>query len=348
MSTISDSDQRLPGDPRLGWARPVTPRLRHRRDGILPTTAAALSLPGETTLTATAARSGPPPPQHPLVAKVLEGLGPDQCERHTGRCPEVALLSRRLTAVGVKSAGQARKALKGARITTRHIREDGDPRHGEYARHCHSCTALLAHFGVRSISPVTDATTSLRLPVVRGSRNSGPASADAVVEHALTEAGWYPGRREDRAGAWASELLTHLSSLGHPHTVVPAAEAIWAEFGGLDLLPRGPGRDHVPCQVVVEPLRGLHWARTLNDLGQALDCELTPVGEAGHLGAHTPGIGGALLAVDREARIYCVDHTGDWYAGADLRTALGALLTGTALNRLEAPAAEPPLGDGPG
>ncbi|HET9379275.1 MAG TPA: hypothetical protein VFP69_00395, partial [Streptomyces sp.] len=44
------------GDPRIGWSAPAphhAPRLRHRRDGILPTVAAALSVHG-TTLTGTA------------------------------------------------------------------------------------------------------------------------------------------------------------------------------------------------------------------------------------------------------------------------------------------------------
>ncbi|MDX3530148.1 hypothetical protein P1P75_27985, partial [Streptomyces sp. ID05-39B] len=46
------------GDPRIGWSSDETlhaPVLRHRRDGILPTVAAALSVRGAT-LTGTAAR----------------------------------------------------------------------------------------------------------------------------------------------------------------------------------------------------------------------------------------------------------------------------------------------------
>ncbi|MFX4294470.1 SUKH-3 domain-containing protein [Streptomyces bohaiensis] len=337
MKTIPDSGRRAAGDPRLGWARPGAPRLHHRRDGILPTTAAALSLPGEPVLTATAARSGPVPEPHPLVRKVLDGLGPAQRDRHTGRCPEVTLVSRRLTAADASSNGQARRALKGARITTRHIREDGDPQHGEYARHCHSCTALLNHFGVRSISPVTDATTALRLPVLKGKAATGGEDTAALVEQALVDAGWEPGRCAEESVLWAAELRNHLSSLGHPHVVVPAAEQLWEEFGSLTVVPRAGGREHVPCQVTVAPLRGLHAARTLRDLGQALGTELTPLGEAGHLGPEGPGVGAGLLAVDEQGRVYCVDHTGDWFAGEDLRSALGALLTGTPLIRLDPP-----------
>jgi hypothetical protein len=268
---------------------------------------------------------------------VLDGLGADQRERHAGRCPEVTLLSRRLTAAGAGTAGQARRALKNARITTRHIREEGDPRHGAYARHCHECTALLAHFGVRSVSPVAETTTALRLPGRRPSARRPEPSAEAVLDEALAEAGWRPGRRVPEAAGWAAELRSHLSPLGHPHAVFGAAEAAWAEYGGLELTPRGPGRAQVSSQIAIDPLRGLHWARTLSDLGHALDTGLAPLGEAGPLTPPGPGIGAALLAIDRQGRVYALDHTGDWYLGPALRPALAALLTGGAPTRLTPP-----------
>lgn len=49
--------------------------------------------------------------------------------------------------------GEARKALKQAKLTARHIREDGDPLHGAFAAPCRACTALSAHFGVRIVDP---------------------------------------------------------------------------------------------------------------------------------------------------------------------------------------------------
>lgn len=77
------------------------------------------------------------------------------------------LLSRHLTTVdGARSKraarkpltnGEARKALKGAKLTARRIREDGDPAHGTYTPPCRSCEALLAHFGVRAFDPGADA-----------------------------------------------------------------------------------------------------------------------------------------------------------------------------------------------
>ncbi|MCT9080013.1 hypothetical protein N4G65_26185, partial [Streptomyces fulvoviolaceus] len=68
------------GDPRIGWSsteRPHAPVLRHRRDGILPTVAAALSVRGAT-LTGTAARGDQPPALHPLVQDFLDTLGSTQ------------------------------------------------------------------------------------------------------------------------------------------------------------------------------------------------------------------------------------------------------------------------------
>lgn len=152
------------GDPRLRWSstegRPAVPVLRFRRDGILPTVAAALSVRGET-LTGTAGKADQPPALHPLVQDFLDTLTSGQRERFTGRCPEAMLLSRHLTAVeGTRSRrasrkpltpSEARRSLKHARITARRIREDGDPLHGSYAPPCRSCEALLAHFGVRPV-----------------------------------------------------------------------------------------------------------------------------------------------------------------------------------------------------
>lgn len=153
------------GDPRVGWSASETPRvptLRHRRDGILPTVAAALSVRGAT-LTGTAARGDQPPALHPLVQDFLDTLTSTQRDRATGRCAEALLISRQITVADEARSkraarkpmthGEARRALKQAKLTTRRIREDGDPLHGGFAAPCRSCTALSAHFGVRIVDP---------------------------------------------------------------------------------------------------------------------------------------------------------------------------------------------------
>ena len=64
------------------------------------------------------------------------------------------------------------------------------------------------------------------------------------------------------------------------------------------------------------------------DLGRALGTELAPLGEEGD---HQ-----AVLAMDAEGRVYSLDHTGDWYLGHDIDTALATLVTGTRPTRLTA------------
>ncbi|CAM5479894.1 hypothetical protein Sgou_31330 [Streptomyces gougerotii] len=154
------------GDPRVGWSSTApVPFLRHRRDGILPAVAAALSCRG-ITLTATASRTDRTPGLHPLVQDFLDTLTSDRRERFTGRCAETILISRRITGADETrskraarkpmTVGEARKALKHAKLTTRRIREDGDPLHGAFAPPCRSCAALAAHFGVHVVDPAPD------------------------------------------------------------------------------------------------------------------------------------------------------------------------------------------------
>ncbi|WP_055490278.1 YwqJ-related putative deaminase [Streptomyces sp. TP-A0356] len=153
------------GDPRIGWSTTeatTAPALRHRRDGILPTVAAALSVRGAT-LTGTAARGDQPPVLHPLVQDFLDTLTSGQRDRFTGRCAEAILISRHIAAADAARSkraarkpmtnGEARKALKQAKLTARRIREDGDPLHGSFAAPCRACTALSDHFGVRIVDP---------------------------------------------------------------------------------------------------------------------------------------------------------------------------------------------------
>ncbi|MFJ5301229.1 YwqJ-related putative deaminase [Streptomyces sp. NPDC088350] len=156
------------GDPRVGWSATGAahaPALNHRRDGILPTVAAALSVRGET-LTGTAARSDQAPELHPLVQDFLDTLTSAQRDRFTGRCAEAILISRHIAAADADRSkraarkpmtnGEARKTLKQAKLTARRIREDGDPLHGSFATPCRACTALSAHFGVRVVDPTTE------------------------------------------------------------------------------------------------------------------------------------------------------------------------------------------------
>ncbi|MGW2281059.1 SUKH-3 domain-containing protein [Streptomyces sp. NPDC001770] len=148
-----------------------------------------------------------------------------------------------------------------------------------------------------------------------------------VVEKALRAAGWEPGRWIIRqAEEWADALRAHTSPAGHEHAVFPAVVEAWAEFGNLHIPAPGPGRQIAPASVTIDPLGALHLARTLGDLGRALETEISPLGQESQ--------GQAVLAMDTEGRVYSIDHTGDWYLGADIDRALNTLLTGIQPTRL--------------
>ncbi|MFF2215261.1 SUKH-3 domain-containing protein [Streptomyces antibioticus] len=149
------------------------------------------------------------------------------------------------------------------------------------------------------------------------------------IDAALRTAGWQPGRWDiKQAEIWADTLRDHTSPAGHRHAVFPAAVEAWAEFGGLTITPGAGGRRIAPATLHLDPLHGLHMARTLADLGRALDTDVAPLG--------TETDTGAVLAIDDEGRVYALDHTGDWYLGPDIDHALSALLTGTEPVRLTA------------
>ncbi len=149
------------------------------------------------------------------------------------------------------------------------------------------------------------------------------------VDAALRTAGWQPGRWDiKQAEIWADTLRDHTSPAGHRHAVSPAAVEAWAEFGGLHITPTGPGRQIAPTTLHLDPLHGLHAARTLADLGRALDTDVSP------LGAETDTQ--ALLAIDAQGRVYALDHTGDWYLGPTIDHGITTLITGIQPTRLTA------------
>jgi hypothetical protein len=154
------------------------------------------------------------------------------------------------------------------------------------------------------------------------------------VDATLRDAGWQPGRWNiKQAEYWADTLRGHLSPAGHQHAVFPAAVEAWAEFGALRITPTGPGRSITPTTIHIDPLHGLHMARTLGDLGRALDTEISPLGQETVTTQDTDEPQ-ALLAIDAVGRVYSLDHSGDWYLGPDLDHAFATLISGTQPARL--------------
>lgn len=148
------------------------------------------------------------------------------------------------------------------------------------------------------------------------------------VASALARAGWFPGRRlRPRTGQWIDTLVGHRSPEGHRHSVFPAAVDAWTEFGDLTVDLDGAGRFLARTPFTVNPLAGLHRARTLLDLGRALDVAVAPLGEEHN--------GQALLAIDALGRVYSLDGAGDWFLGATVDLALTALIVGVPPVRLQ-------------
>ncbi|MFG2877499.1 SUKH-3 domain-containing protein [Streptomyces sp. NPDC048337] len=175
-------------------------------------------------------------------------------------------------------------------------------------------------------------TTSASASYDRSSATRFPTAVDS----ALRTAGWEPGRWDiKQAEYWADALRDHTTPAGHRHTVFPAAVEAWAEFGGLTVSAPGPGRQIAPTTIRLDPLTGLYLARTFADLGRALSTQLCPLGIEADRG-HLPAVAGGSshLALDREGRVYGIDHTGDWYLGGGLDEALTLLLTGLQPTRL--------------
>ncbi|MER6052824.1 SUKH-3 domain-containing protein [Streptomyces sp. BHT-5-2] len=176
------------------------------------------------------------------------------------------------------------------------------------------------------------------MPTTPAADGPAPARFPTAVDTALQQAGWQPGRWDiQQAEHWADTLRNHTSPAGHRHAVFPAAVEAWAEFGGLRITGPGPGRHIAPTPFAIDPLLGLHLARTLGDLGRALDTDVAPLGQEqlpdtkATRGTTHPQ---ATLAIDTQGRVYSLDHTGDWYLGPDLDQALGTLVLGTRPSRL--------------
>lgn len=160
-----------------------------------------------------------------------------------------------------------------------------------------------------------------------------PARFPDAVESALRRAGWQPGRWNIMiAESWADQVRAYTSPGGHRHSLFPAAVEAWAEFGGLTVAAHGAGRQIAKTSFTIDPMLGLHLARTFSDLGDALGAQVCPLGEEAD--------GQGVLAVDSEGRVYSVDHTGDWFLGGDVDHALTALITGLQPVRLSEPTAE--------
>ena len=98
------------------------------------------------------------PNLHPAVWDFVNSLPNDQRRVFTGRCAESALISDQLwkldagrTDGRTSTITEAASHFAGSAMTSRMVREPGNPDHGKPAAPCAVCAALLDALGVRVV-----------------------------------------------------------------------------------------------------------------------------------------------------------------------------------------------------
>ena len=141
------------------------------------------------------------------------------------------------------------------------------------------------------------------------------------VEAALRSGGWNPDRRDDaRARRWVLDVAGYATPDGRTHTIVPPAVEVYATFGGIEVPSSDEGRDIAPSGFRIDPSRVLATVATLAAFGGVLHTALTPIGDEGD--------GTGVLAVDRDGRVFVLDHAGEWFLGDTIGEALTTLVLG--------------------
>ncbi|WP_346096301.1 YwqJ-related putative deaminase [Streptomyces olivaceiscleroticus] len=121
----------------------------------LPAVASSLLIHGKV-LSHTSLIGPGSPNLHPAIRDFVAELPAGQRKSFTGRCAESALLSDQLWQLDAgrelgrtTTLSQAAPHFAGAAMTSRKIREPGNPEHGEVTEPCPVCSALLETLGVR-------------------------------------------------------------------------------------------------------------------------------------------------------------------------------------------------------
>jgi hypothetical protein len=140
----------------------------------------------------------------------------------------------------------------------------------------------------------------------------------------LTAAGWSP-ERDVTAGQVAQWRLRY--SVAYNGSVGDSSGECWNEpvdsllrtFGGLAVTQSGAGVDYARNSFTFDPLLLAHWAQPLAIRGHALGTVLAPLGKVEN---------NAAIAVSSDARIFLIDHTGEWAYEAGLERGLSDLIDG--------------------
>ncbi|MCE9553725.1 MAG: SUKH-3 domain-containing protein [Planctomycetes bacterium] len=126
------------------------------------------------------------------------------------------------------------------------------------------------------------------------------------LQSVLHAAGWRPNRRVS-VTYWIDTLRSHGFS------IVPQAEVILEEFGGLEMKPKvGPSDKHAPGVVIIDPLKDGEFDR-VSGWQKRLKMKLTPIGVFS---------GEACLLVAEDGSIYTSWDRFLWKRGDSLLDAL--------------------------
>ena len=116
----------------------------------------------------------------------------------------------------------------------------------------------------------------------------------AVVEQILRDAGWLPGRLDNRVNDWAAQL----GEVGWE--MFPAARAALTEYGGLKVYVDGAGVHRGRTSFEIDPALTLGDEDVLQDFATTLGVRWYPVGDIR---------GGGTLMVDEAGTAYIYrDH----------------------------------------
>jgi hypothetical protein len=295
-------------------------RNAHRRPA--PTTAAHITVDGRLTI-ARGAKGDQEINHHPLVARQLRDLDLSSTVRGTDRHAELIVLSDVLHEADrlrdtPLTLDEARAWLRTAQFEAFLVREKGDPLAGTEARPCESCIAILVDLALLPWSHL-----AFIEPFRPYSANiAEPGRFPDPVAGALADAGWRPMPRavaEVLADGMIDDVVT-VPGRRYRHQAFPAARAAIMDFPGIFCGLRAPGVRRQIRWLNLEPSIAAHTADVLGEFGDVLGTRLFPLG--------VEAKGDAVVAIDKQGRIFALDQGGEWYLGKNLDEGLLSLLTG--------------------
>lgn len=247
------------------------------------------------------------PAHHPAVAQALAAIPPGSRTRGAHRHPDLIVVSKALFELG--GAGHtdpawAARQLAGATLRLHLLREGAPADNPAPAASCHTCGTVLVSLGMPGELPRDLVRPE---PPQRGA--AGRAALRAITAEAVAATIAVPGVRHRLPTLpFLVDLLEPYAPF-HPVLQSQGGAAQRVESFTLDVWTREQTAD------------------TLGDLSERLGARLFPIGgEAG--GLHS------ILAVDERHRIFAIDHTGPWYLGPTLESAVQTLLIGRSTPRV--------------